>query len=68
MKRLAKLHLLDKIIKPWVAKKIKELLGVEEQAMISLVVGHLKNGAATPQSMLSKIGGILEEDADGFLL
>jgi hypothetical protein len=30
LKRLHSLNLLDKVMKPWVAKKIKELLGVEE--------------------------------------
>ena len=38
------LNILEKVVRPWVAKKIKELLGVEEQAMINLVLGHLKSG------------------------
>jgi RNA-binding protein 25 len=55
------------VVRPWVAKKIKDLLGVEEQAMISLVIGHLRNGHATPESMLSKVGGILDDDSDEFV-
>jgi PWI domain len=31
----------EKVAKPWIAKKIKEYLGVEEMAMISLVVGQI---------------------------
>lgn len=38
------LNLLEKVVRPWVAKKIKEMLGVEEQAMINLVLTHLKSG------------------------
>jgi len=58
------LNLLEKVVRPWVAKKIKELLGVEEQAMINLVLGHLKSGVATSESMLAKVGGILDEDSE----
>ena len=34
-------RVLEKVAKPWIAKKIKEYLGVEEMAMISLVVGQI---------------------------
>jgi RNA-binding protein 25 len=62
------LNLLEKVVRPWVAKKIKELLGVEEQAMINLVVGHLKSGSATSESMMTKVSGILDEDSEQFVL
>ncbi len=58
------LNLLEKVVRPWVAKKIKELLGVEEQAMINLVLVHLKSGTATSDSMMAKVGGILDEDSE----
>lgn len=61
-------NLLEKVVRPWIAKKIKELLGVEEQAMINLVVGHLKSGSATSESMKTKVGGILDEDSEQFVL
>ena len=35
--------------------------------MISLVIGHLRNGHATPESMLSKVGSILDDDSDEFV-
>jgi len=35
--------------------------------MISLVIGHLRNGQATPESMLNKVGVILDEDSDEFV-
>ena len=62
------LNLLERVVRPWVAKKIKELLGVEEQAMINLVVGHLKSGHATSDSLMTKVGGILDEDSEQFVL
>ena len=33
----------DRVVRPWVAKKIKEYLGVEEEAMIRLVLNHITN-------------------------
>lgn len=36
---LQKHKVIEKVAKPWITKKIKEYLGVEEMAMISLVVG-----------------------------
>jgi hypothetical protein len=36
--------------------------------MINLVVGHLKTLNATPETMLRKVGGILDEDSDEFVL
>jgi len=32
---------IERIARPFVAKKIKEYLGVEEDAMIKLVINHL---------------------------
>ena len=34
--------LVEKMVRPWVTRKIKEYLGVEEQAMISLVIKHIE--------------------------
>ena len=55
------------MVRKWVASKIKALLGVEEQAMINLVVGHLKTLNATPETMLRNVGGILDEDSEEFV-
>ena len=38
---LEKENVTERVVRPWVAKKVKEYLGVEEQDMISLVVSHL---------------------------
>ena len=36
-------EVIERIVRPWIAKKIKEYLGVEEEAMILLVVKHVNN-------------------------
>ena len=56
--------------KPWVTKRIKEYLGVEETAMISLVVGHISSTtqAVSPESLLAKVESILDEVAEQFVI
>ena len=57
----------DKIVRPWVAKKIKEYLGVEEEAMIRLVITHVQK-QDTASSLLEKVGPILDDVAESFVL
>lgn len=64
---MADLNLFERVIRQWVTSKIKALLGVEEQAMINLVLVHLKTCAATPDTLMSKVGGILDEDSEDFV-
>ena len=45
---IEKLGLLDKVVKPWVSTRIKQLLGVEEQNIIRMVMTHLKSVGVTP--------------------
>lgn len=35
--------------------------------MINLVLGHLKTLNATPDTMMKKVGGILDEDSEEFV-
>ncbi len=65
--KMTELNLFEKVVRKWVASKIKVLLGVEEQAMINLVLMHLKTNQATPDSMRQKVGGILDEDTEEFV-
>jgi hypothetical protein len=55
------------VAKPWIAKKIKEYLGVEEMAMISLVVGQIV-ARVSPTTLLAKIEGILDDVAEQFVV
>lgn len=59
---------IERVVKPWVAKKVKEFLGVEEPSLINLVIGLLARGNCTPQLLLGKVGNILDEVADQFVL
>ena len=56
--------------KPWITKKIKEYLGVEEFAMISLVMGHISSTTqpVSIESLLAKVGDILDEVAEQFVI
>ena len=38
---LEEYSLIEKMVRPWVTRKVKEYLGVEEQALISLVIKHI---------------------------
>ena len=54
-------------MRPWVAKRIKEYLGVEEDAMIRLVLNHVKDRNSA-QGLLDKVAPILDEVAQSFVL
>ena len=64
---LERRKVVEKVGKPWIARKIKEYLGVEEMAMISLVVGQITE-RVSPQTLLAKIEGILDEVAEQFVV
>ena len=57
----------ERIVRPWVAKKIKEYLGVEEEAMIRLVINHVTNRHSA-QALLDKVAPILDDVAENFVL
>ena len=65
--RLAEHSVIERIVRPWVAKKIKEYLGVEEEAMIRLVLNHISN-RLTAQALLDKVAPILDDVAESFVL
>ena len=49
------------------AKKIKEYLGVEEEAMIRLVINHVTNRLSA-QALYDKVAPILDDVAENFVL
>jgi len=57
----------ERIVRPWVAKKIKEYLGVEEEAMIRLVINHVTNRNSA-QALFDKVAPILDDVAENFVL
>ena len=58
---------IERIVRPWVAKKIKEYLGVEEEAMIRLVINHVTNRLSA-QALFDKVAPILDDVAENFVL
>ena len=54
-------------MRPWVAKKIKEYLGVEEEAMIKLVLNHINNRLSAA-ALYEKVFPILDDVAETFVL
>ena len=62
-----KFEVVQRIARPWVAKKIKEYLGVEEPGMIRLVVELLETGQCTPDTLLQKVQSILDDVSEIFV-
>ena len=58
--------LIQKICKPWIAKKIKEYMGVEEPMMINIVL-KLLNQKCSNSQLLSKIQNILDDASEEFV-
>ena len=56
--------IVGRIARPWVTKKVKEYLGVEEPGLINLIVSTLDSGKVTPDKMLEKINAILDDVAE----
>lgn len=59
--------MIERVVRPWVAKKIKEYLGVEEDAMIRLVLNHVTNRLSA-SALFDKIAPILDDVAENFCL
>jgi hypothetical protein len=53
-------NVVNRICRPWIAKKIKELMGVEEPMMINIVVKLLLQKCSHSQ-LLHKIESILDD-------
>ena len=69
MNVLVENQVIEKIARPFVAKKIKEYLGVEEDAMIKLVINHLTSSQnSSAESLLTKVEAILDDVADQFVV
>ena len=59
--------LIEKMVRPWVTRKVKEYLGVEEQALISLVIKHIR-ARFPPQALLDKLEPIIDVLAENFVI
>lgn len=57
----------EKVGRPWIGKKIKDYMGVEEQSVVGLIV-KLLGARPTPQAMKEKLAHILDEKTDEFVV
>ncbi len=52
------------MIKPWVARKIEDYLGIEDEVLCNFVISELENknteGSICPKNMTIKLTGIYE--------
>jgi RNA-binding protein 25 len=57
----------EKIMRPWIIKKIKEYLGEEETVLINFIVTKLSN-PCVPDDLLTELTPVLDVDAEPFVL
>ena len=57
---------IEKVCRPWIAKKIIEYMGAEEQSMINIVVKLLKQ-KCTDRQLFGKIESILDDASEEFV-
>lgn len=59
-------EIIEKVCRPWIAKKIVEYMGTEEQSMINIVIKLLKQ-KCTDRQLLGKIENILDDASEEFV-
>lgn len=64
---IEKNNVLEKKLRPWVAKRIKDYLGSEEETVINLIVTKVKK-KCPPQEIEDKMETFLEKDAEEFVV
>jgi len=60
-------NIIEKKIRPWITKKVMEILKTEETSLIDYVIKNLNN-KCKPRVLLSTLEGVLEEDASDFVM
>ena len=64
---LFKVDAVEKVGRPWIGKKIKEYMGVEDDAVVKLIMKILNAKPASPQVMRDKVKDILDEKTEEFV-
>ena len=54
-------------LQQWVSKKVAELLGMEEPALVSHIIGKLQQRSSA-EALFNELAAILDQDAEGFVL
>ena len=58
---------LEKVGRPWIGKKIKDYMGVEETSVVRMIL-KLLSDKPTPASLRDKLKDILDEKTDEFVM
>lgn len=64
---IEKSNIYEKKLRPWVANRIKDLLGSEEEKVINLIVTKVKK-KCPPQEIEDKVETFLEKEAEEFVV
>ena len=57
----------EKVGRPWIGKKIKDYMGVEESSVVQMIL-RLLSTKPTPQNLKEKLKDILDEKTDEFVM
>jgi len=56
------------VIKPWITKRVTELLGFEDEVVINLIFNMLEKRPIDPKELQINLTGFLEKNTKGFVL
>ena len=59
--------IVEKVGRPWIGKKIKDYMGVEESSVVQMIL-RLLSTKPTPQTLRDKPKDILDEKTDEFVM
>jgi hypothetical protein len=59
--------IVEKVGRPWIGKKIKDYMGVEESSVVQMIL-RLLSTKPTPQTLRDKLKDILDEKTDEFVM
>jgi len=63
---LVKHDVFERVVRPWVGKKVKEYMGVEEPAVVQHIM-KIVGGRPTPEVMADKVKEIMDEKTKEFV-
>lgn len=64
---LLKHEVIERVARPWVGKKIKEYMGVEDQGVVQMIIKVL-NGRPHVEQLRDKLKTLLDEKTEEFVV
>jgi hypothetical protein len=59
---------LERLGRPWIGKKIKDYMGVEEPTVVQMILRLLQGKGLTPQALRDKLKDVLDEKTEEFVM